>query len=1039
MVAGTPCMCMRTTGTPRSAHRGSSPGSRRPAETSFTTSAPSSSARRAIAALEVSTEIGTRTAARTARRTGRRRRRSSSAATGRAPGRVDSAPTSSIAAPSATISAAAAAARPGSRWRPPSENESGVAFRMPTSATRSRTRGPERVRRTGGPLGPVGRSGRGGRRVPEATVLGPELPEDLVDLGAVDRLALEEGLGHLVEHLEVAAQEELRALVGLEQEAAHLGVDLDGGLLGVVDLLREVAAEEDLLFLLAEGHRPELVAHTPLAHHLVRQLGGALDVVARPGRHAAERALLGRAPTEEDGELAEEVVLRVGVPVVERHLLRQPEGHAARNDGHLVHRVGARHQLRHQRVARLVVGDHPPFLDADDHRAPLGAHHDLVLGDLEVAHRDPVLVLARGEERRLVHQVLEVGAGEARRLPGQEIDVHVLADRHPAGVDLQDALAPLHVGARHDDSAIESAGTQERRVQDVRSIGGGDQDDALVGLEAVHLDQQLVERLLALVVSAAEARAAVAADGVDLVDEDDAGGVLLPLHEEVAHARGPDPDEHLDEVRARDGEEGHARLAGDGPGEERLAGAGRADQEHALRDTSAQLGELLRVLQEGDDLLELLLGLVDPRHVVEGDLVRVLGEQLGTALPEGHRLAAAHLHLAHEEHPDADQEEHGRPVHHRDQVPGLVVLRLDVDHDALVVQRLHQIRVLGRVGLEALAGPAALGLVVAVDGLALHADVVDLIIVHRLQEAAEGYLRLARLLLGHHGPEEQPEEQEEQPEAEIAGDWIQVGTGATTRDENNTASPERQSNASGGPSSARALTRAARFRCPRTPRLGRHSLPRLRPLATVGGLFPHARARVPTTPARPGPRASVGTASLGFAPTRQSPYSRAGGCGARSKTASTTRVVAGPTGAQAPRARPGTQRISGPAASTGRSARVSRGTLPSTRTSWSLRVPPASNRTRSPRAGERRTRPPGNASASKSACAAPVGRASPAPRARGVEKATRQPPAGWATVRPGPISNAKEDGAAARPGRRTSTSPSRTTPAGPGMATAPRS
>src|SRR5204862_197756 len=207
MVTGVPCMCMSTTGTPCSAQRGSSAGSKRPAETSFTTSAPSSSARRTIVALEVSTEIGTRTAARTARSTGRRRRRSSSAGTGGAPGRVDSAPTPSIAAPSATISAAAAAARPGSRWRPPSEKES-----------------------------------------------------------------------------EVAAQEELGALVGLEQDAAHLGVDLDGGLLGVVDLLREVAAEEYLLFLLAEGHRPELVAHAPLAHHLARQLGGALDVVARPRR-----------------------------------------------------------------------------------------------------------------------------------------------------------------------------------------------------------------------------------------------------------------------------------------------------------------------------------------------------------------------------------------------------------------------------------------------------------------------------------------------------------------------------------------------------------------------------------------------------------------------------------------------------------------------------------------------------------------------------------------------------------------------------------
>ena len=48
-------------------------------------------------------------------------------------------------------------------------------------------------------------------------------------------------------------------------------------------------------------------------------------------------------------------------------------------------------------------------------------------------------------------------------------------------------------------------------------------------VEAVHLDEDLVERLLALVVAAAEARAALAADGVDLVDEQDAGRVLLGL------------------------------------------------------------------------------------------------------------------------------------------------------------------------------------------------------------------------------------------------------------------------------------------------------------------------------------------------------------------------------------------------------------------------------------------------------------------------------------------------------------------------------
>ena len=268
-----------------------------------------------------------------------------------------------------------------------------------------------------------------------------------------------------------------------------------------------------------------------------------------------EDELLGGTPAEHDGEAREHPVLGDAVPIVDRDLLGEAERHAARDDGHLVHGIGAGEQLRHQRVAGLVVGRGAPLLEADDHGAPLRTHQDLVLGDLEMRHGDPVAVLPRGQERGLVHQVLEVGAGEARRLPRQQLDVDVVADRHAPCVHAQDALAPLHVGPRHHDPAVEASRAQQRRVEHVGAVGGGDEDDAFVGLEAVHLDQELVQRLLALVVAAAEPGAAMAADGVDLVDEDDAGGVLLALHEEVTDARGADADEHLDEVRARDGEE----------------------------------------------------------------------------------------------------------------------------------------------------------------------------------------------------------------------------------------------------------------------------------------------------------------------------------------------------------------------------------------------------------------------------------------------------------------------------------------------------
>ena len=175
--------------------------------------------------------------------------------------------------------------------------------------------------------------------------------------------------------------------------------------------------------------------------------------------------------------------------------------------------------------------------------------------------------------------------------------------------------------------------TMRRSKRPGRSSAGSSTSGRLVAammitpslrLEAVHLDEQLVERLLALVVTAAEAGAAMAADRVDLVDEDDAGRVLLALLEQVADAARADADEHLDEVRAADREERHAGLAGDRAREQRLAGARRAHHQDALRDPAAEARELLRVLEERDDLLDLVLGFLDAGDVLERHAVLVI-------------------------------------------------------------------------------------------------------------------------------------------------------------------------------------------------------------------------------------------------------------------------------------------------------------------------------------------------------------------------------------------------------------------------------
>ena len=185
-------------------------------------------------------------------------------------------------------------------------------------------------------------------------------------------------------------------------------------------------------------------------------------------------------------------------------------------------------------------------------------------------------------------------------------------------------------------------GPQQRRVEHVGPVGGGEHDDAFARVEAVHLGQDLVQRLLALVV-AAERRAAAtsAADGVQLVDEDDRGRGLPGLLEQVAHARRADADDHLDELGGAQAEEGDARLSGDRPRQQRLAGSGRTDQQHALRHRAAEPLVLGGVLQEVDDLDQLVLGLVDAGDVVEGDLRLLLAVALGAAAAEAEQPATA--------------------------------------------------------------------------------------------------------------------------------------------------------------------------------------------------------------------------------------------------------------------------------------------------------------------------------------------------------------------------------------------------------------
>jgi hypothetical protein len=61
-------------------------------------------------------------------------------------------------------------------------------------------------------------------------------------------------------------------------------------------------------------------------------------------------------------------------------------------------------------------------------------------------------------------------------------------------------------------------------------VSSSQHDDTSVALEAIHLCKKLVDGLLPLVVSTAHAGTTLASDSINLINEDDAGGLCLGLH-----------------------------------------------------------------------------------------------------------------------------------------------------------------------------------------------------------------------------------------------------------------------------------------------------------------------------------------------------------------------------------------------------------------------------------------------------------------------------------------------------------------------------
>ena len=141
-------------------------------------------------------------------------------------------------------------------------------------------------------------------------------------------------------------------------------------------------------------------------------------------------------------------------------------------------------------------------------------------------------------------------------------------------MNAKDCLATFYVRAVYNNLPVKTSRTKKCRVKNVRAVCSGKNDKTFFIVKTVHFNEQLVQSLFALIVSAKIIHTALA-DCIKFVYENNARRFLARLTEQIANAACTDTDKHFYKVRTAYPEERNACLSCNRAGKQRLTSSRR--------------------------------------------------------------------------------------------------------------------------------------------------------------------------------------------------------------------------------------------------------------------------------------------------------------------------------------------------------------------------------------------------------------------------------------------------------------------------------
>ena len=209
---------------------------------------------------------------------------------------------------------------------------------------------------------------------------------------------------------------------------------------------------------------------------------------------------------------------------------------------------------------------------------------------------------------------------------------------------LKDRLTSCQIRQFYGNTSVKSSGTKKCRIKGLRPVGSCQNDNTLRTVKAIHLRQELVQRLLSFIISSHPAGITLFTDGINLVNKYDAGCFFICLLKQISYLCCTHAHKHLYKFRAGNREERNIGFPCHCFCKQCLTGSGRANQQCPFWHGCTDFLILLRIMEKIYDLLQDFLCLILSCHITKINPCRGFHIYFGIALSKLHgRHSASHF------------------------------------------------------------------------------------------------------------------------------------------------------------------------------------------------------------------------------------------------------------------------------------------------------------------------------------------------------------------------------------------------------------